>query len=335
MEDTKNSSSSIKESLDVSLFWNILEESTNSSIPIYIKNIFKFSHLDQPVAFKSITEDTLKELETFAQEEMINFLNKDDNLEIFYGQYHEKPEKFRFMIGDKLLIRNLVTFVQSKSETYWKLKESSIRNSSDEKTTKSNTLKKNPTVAHTPDYDVNGERKQVMKLAKAIVVKKCPKKYSKDIKKLLDKIDVEISVSEVYNDTVLPEAFSYKANIQCPLCVSVSKIKKCGSIGEKGCRWVLSNFDRHMKKHENEDNQNMNTPRKSVKIADKLKQFANNSDRDQSLENTMMNSELKMPDEASSPSTSESRPGKSPTNESNTSLVTPNHSQINENSGEA
>lgn len=45
--------------------------------------------------------------------------DKNEDLKKYYGIYHKNPEKFKFVIGDKLLLQQLVEFVKNKPIHYW------------------------------------------------------------------------------------------------------------------------------------------------------------------------------------------------------------------------
>lgn len=96
-------------------FWNLLEKESSINVPSYIKNILRFNNFDNSLSFRHITANTIQELEEFFRDVMKDFLEPETDLQLFYGRYHKCPEKFQFMIGNKHLIGELVTFVKSKS----------------------------------------------------------------------------------------------------------------------------------------------------------------------------------------------------------------------------
>lgn len=257
-------------------FWEILEEEKNVKIPLYIKNIFKLNHLDNPIAFRRITTEALKEIEVFAREQMSIFLDPGENLELFYGQFHTVPEKFCFLLGDKFLLQNLVEFVQSTNDDFWKSKKDSDKNKTNVNAFKLS-FKSNLTqsLSNSPStLDINEERTNLLKLVKSIVEKSFSKVIDSDKKKnIFDKIQVTVSVSEIYEQNNLPDTYTYEAKIKCPLCSNESKLKKCGNADTKGSRWVLSNFRRHLLKHENVCRKNSASEATS-NPAEKLRKFA-------------------------------------------------------------
>lgn len=96
-------------------FWKKIHTELGLGVPNHIKNIMQFNNLDNPFSFRQITDDIISELEVFARTSMIKFLDiSTTDLNNYFGIYHRNPEDFRFVIGDKLLIKLLVQFVQSK-----------------------------------------------------------------------------------------------------------------------------------------------------------------------------------------------------------------------------
>ena len=157
-----------------SSFWNILEEHKGVHIPIYVKNILQLNNLDNPIAFKIITDETLKEIELFSRENITDFLNPDEDMKLFFGPFYKTPEKFSFLIGDKFLIRDLVNFVQSKPEDFFKKENKNLQiNKQNVKISEPNTdgKKSAPSLA---SLDVNEETKCLIKMVKKIIIDVIP-----------------------------------------------------------------------------------------------------------------------------------------------------------------
>jgi len=45
---------------------------------------------------------------------MLSLTDKNKNLKKYYGIYYKNPEKFKFIIGDKLLLQQLIEYVKDK-----------------------------------------------------------------------------------------------------------------------------------------------------------------------------------------------------------------------------
>lgn len=266
-------------------FWETLQEEKNVTIPLYIKNIFKLSHLDNPIAFRSITDEALKEIEIFARENMRIFLDPDDNLELFYGQFHKVPEKFCFLLGDKFLLQNLVKFVQSTTDEFWKPKKNLEKSRVNVNTFKSN-LTQSSTSSPTT-LDINEEKKHLLKLVKSVV-----QNLLSDEKDVLDKIQITVTVSEIYEQDNLPKTFTYEAKIKCPLCSNESKLKKCGDVDSKGSRWVISNFRRHFVKHASRSRQDSVSNVATSTAAKKLRKFAYDKNETAATSNPIPNASV-------------------------------------------
>ena len=239
MDSTPSSSRSIN-------FWNILESKENVVVPIYVKNIFKMANLDNHTAFKCVTEEALKELEIYVRESMKDILDEDENLQDYYGPYYKKPEKFSFAMCDKFVIKKLVLFAQSSGDELWNLKTAPEKTKINEQSTSTTNSKEKSLPNITPKLDITEERKNLLKAVKTAVEKSIlMDAETKEKKNVLDKIEVTISVAEIYESGDLPKSYTYNAKIKCPCCLEVSKFKKCGDVDTKGSRWVISNFKRH------------------------------------------------------------------------------------------
>lgn len=85
----------------------------------------RFNNLDNPISFKKITEPMINELEDFAKNVMQDFIEPNADLKAYFGLFEKKPEKFRFMVGDKQLILTLVEIVKEMSSDIWRLSKPS------------------------------------------------------------------------------------------------------------------------------------------------------------------------------------------------------------------
>lgn len=114
----------MNEVIDVTKFWNAIEAELKHKIYMHIKNIFQFSNLDNPT---SITEAYLykfieppgpgfnfegveAEVNTEAYS---NRIPEGANQADYYGQPLRNFDRgiFKFKIGDKLLINQIVNIV--------------------------------------------------------------------------------------------------------------------------------------------------------------------------------------------------------------------------------
>lgn len=107
-------------------FLKLLEAESLSVIPPYVKNILRLNNFLNPMAFRHISEDTIKDMENFARDDMEFFLKPEDHRENCYHSYHTCPSKFRSVMEDKHLLLELVKIVESKPLEFWKMPESSI-----------------------------------------------------------------------------------------------------------------------------------------------------------------------------------------------------------------
>ncbi|XP_024885627.1 uncharacterized protein LOC112463447 isoform X2 [Temnothorax curvispinosus] len=287
-------------------FWDILETTHGVFIPNYIKNVMHFNNLDNPISFKKITESMISELENFAKNEMQDFIEPNADLKAYFGLFEKRPEKFRFMIGDKQLILALVEIVKKMPPDNWRLSKPSqvfLDEPSLKKAKlavdKSNLQKNVLPLQSDQSSNVNleTERKKVETL-----IKNLNKKYtsnenvSEDIReKLKCSTKVKISVKDSYDENGLSKAFTYSACVTCPLCSILVNFTKVGS------RWIISNFARHIETHKKSAGQkkaalsNVKSIKESFKISSDISNESQHTD-DPTLaviaEGTIVNNEL-------------------------------------------
>ncbi|XP_043476364.1 uncharacterized protein LOC122507622 [Leptopilina heterotoma] len=105
-------------------FWNKIQAELGACVPEYLKNILKYNNFDNPLSFRDITEEIIDDLENFAKTLLIELIEDDVNVDMksYFGIFHKKPNNFRFVIGDKMLIRRMVDFIKSTSLSYWNTK---------------------------------------------------------------------------------------------------------------------------------------------------------------------------------------------------------------------
>ena len=202
------------------LFWEKIEKTLcpNIFIPTYIKNIFKFQGLDNPVTFKSISENVLKEVENFVRSDFYkSLIPSDARKRDYYDMYEKEENKFIFPIGHKLLIFKIKEFICQKKDTFWKSlninKNLGTIQTINEKAMKSVNFK--------------SEAKKIFKLLSK------NKKMSVKLKTMIDCVEVEITLDKD----------SIAANISCSICK-----KKIRCLKKNG-RWDLYNFRRHFMTH--------------------------------------------------------------------------------------
>ncbi|XP_043274622.1 uncharacterized protein [Venturia canescens] len=276
-------------------FWDLLEKESGVNVPAYIKNILKFNNFDNPLSFRHITPETIKELEEFSRHTMKDLLEPETDLYQFYGRFHKDPQKFQFMIGDRHLIEELVIYVKSKTSDFWKLpatekliaqntkKNPGIRSNrvtSDERGLKNSAQLK---ISHRPDINIEEERKKLTKIIISLLrkenVENAVKNENSDpmsMKFPEQNLDITISVVELYNGEDLPQSYTYSAKIKCVICANSVVITKCGHSGDIKARWVVSNYRRHLHTH-SLDTAKTAQKRKSMSILQALQPSAKTS----------------------------------------------------------
>ena len=211
-------------------FWKKLQNGSGSYVPRHIINILKFNCLDTPVSFVNIDEALLVELETFAKNDMKDFIEEENPImKDYYGYYQHKPENFKFVAGEKALLRNLVKYVK-ENPGIW-----SCSDPVDEKI-------KNQQKERTEKIDV----KKAEKVLKTLV--------SKKVQVVLENLKAEAAdlLQNNIDVTVTTNGTQYLAEITCPVCQAAKLkqaiIKMSKSISAK-VPWKVSNFVRHLQRH--------------------------------------------------------------------------------------
>lgn len=223
-------------------FWTKLQNELGIYIPCHMKNILRFSNLDNPISFRGISEDIILELEEFAQTSMFTLIeDKNEDLKKYYGIYHKNPEKFKFVIGDKLLLQQLVEFVKNKPIHYW----GDIRSSSQHNTITSIQHALN----HPFEIDTEAQKKKLQRQI-ATMVKKNSAKFSLEFgesERLSVEKNVVIDVTAKQNKE--NTNVTYEAKITCPICSKVTTFTKIAGKEYSKTRWIISNFTRHVMTH--------------------------------------------------------------------------------------
>lgn len=224
-------------------FWTKLEDELGTFVPHHVKNILKFNNLDNPVSFRGMTDEIIGELEKFAKTAMLPLIEEDgQDLKEYYGIFYRKPENFQFVIGDKILIKQLVDFVKSKPLDYW----GRIRTSKQHNMTSGS----NPSTNRPFDIDTQAEKRKLQRQMKTMFSKNCTE-LSEPMRVKLEKellIDVMAKQNFENNTTI------YEATIACPLCSNVISFTKVSETGKSKTRWITSNFKRHVMTHSGDVN---------------------------------------------------------------------------------
>ena len=236
-------------------FWTKLQNELGMCVPPHIKNILKFHNLDNPVSFRGISEEIISELETFTRTAMLSLIEDEGrDLKDYYGIFHKNPENFKFVVGDKLLLKLLVDFVRSKPFNYWGVDPSTLiqnqMSSADKQSTND-----------ISDIDTETEKKKLQRLLKPMLTKNWAQ-LSEQMQHAFESglaIDVKGRKNLETND------ISYEATITCSICSTVIRFTKISGIGRTRTRWIISNFKRHIKKHFVENINRTNVPEKNMK----------------------------------------------------------------------
>lgn len=127
-----------------------------------------------------------------------------------------------------------------------------------------------------PDMNIEKERTEVMKLIISLLKKEnLENSDPKNTNSSESNLYIAVSVVEVYQDEDLPQSYTYTAKIQCVVCSNFITITKCSHIRDKGAKWVVSNYRRHLQTHSYDKIVRKNLQkRKSMSILQKLQSSA-------------------------------------------------------------
>lgn len=224
-------------------FWSLLERENGVKLPLYLKNILSFNHYDNALSFGQLDEQAIGDLEKFAAQEMTEYLDENADLKSFYGNYFRNPQKFKFMLGDRHLLRRLVEFVRQKDSDFWIKKESP---STEPKSF--NTSLKSSSGKMRVEGDLTSAEKEVREIYTKIIERLITQGETSSIKKSgtvkesfsVDDLNLKVSVKEIYNVGELPSSFTYTSKIECYICREVKTTTKVPATDKQPSRWILS-----------------------------------------------------------------------------------------------
>lgn len=100
-------------------FWSkILSglKSERNEIPKYIKNILELNGLDSMDTLSQIDDTVILELEVFVQTTMSSIIGEINDSRDFYHIFGKCPDKFKFVLGHKILLKNMGAFAKKYIE---------------------------------------------------------------------------------------------------------------------------------------------------------------------------------------------------------------------------
>lgn len=278
MTDSEDKSKTNMTIDDSNFFWQKIENEVRVKLPIYFKNICKLNNLDNPVAFVCIDDSTIDHLELFARESMGVMLNVDDDYRDYYGNFSKAPEKFRFVIGDRHLIKKSVESVVKKDQKFWE--ESSVLTSvPDYRGRKVNSPDKlaKDSSQNSSDTNINSECKLVKRIFKDILVSldNKPKKLNepkdkndqgnadpekenennefehdnmtnKNSSVSVEGMNIQVSRKEIYDVNGQSRSHTYQVTYNCYYCKKKFSSSKIFDKNTKNYRWILTNYSKHI-----------------------------------------------------------------------------------------
>lgn len=104
-------------------FWKIIEDELSIQIPNHLKNALNLCGFGNPISFKLLTNSALDSVEKFVRQKLPDNIvkNKKCELENYFGElYARDPTSFEFQLGERILIEQLVNFVEKKDLAHFK-----------------------------------------------------------------------------------------------------------------------------------------------------------------------------------------------------------------------
>lgn len=92
-------------------FWEVLEDLMSLEIPLHVKNILTLYGLDNAPAMRNINDELIKQIEKFVHEDMLRRIPTDANLKDYFGGYENEIDKFKFVGGHIILLKEIVIFI--------------------------------------------------------------------------------------------------------------------------------------------------------------------------------------------------------------------------------
>lgn len=108
-------------------FWNKIEKELNVPIyimrpPNHIKFVFKLQGLDFPATLETVTSSIIPDLETFVgSEDYFNAIPSGSDLRDYFGLFFENRKSFKFLLGEKNLLKIILDSQIFKQSSFWQI----------------------------------------------------------------------------------------------------------------------------------------------------------------------------------------------------------------------
>ncbi|KAG4076937.1 hypothetical protein HA402_015924 [Bradysia odoriphaga] len=88
-------------------FWNLVEAQVRFTIPTYVKNLLRLRGYDNALSVKTLTDEDLKSLETFARTKMWMYIPPGANDKDYYHIFSSDPESFEILPGHVKMLKEI------------------------------------------------------------------------------------------------------------------------------------------------------------------------------------------------------------------------------------
>ena len=208
-----------------SLLWETFESGPNAVVlPASMKKVLTLMGYANVGALSRFSKDEFSEIEQFMRSDLIDLIEEKD-VEMYYGIFKTKPEKYRLLGGTKLALLALAEKAQTLAKNP-PLKKAPLKTSA---TSQSLCL---PTSHLAPQQQEVHEAEHL-----STIIWKWVQDSSLDVPDEEDKTMLSVSVTT--------DSFgNFKAILKCPKCEG--KTLNCSKIKNK---WNTSAIYKHLKKH--------------------------------------------------------------------------------------
>lgn len=218
--------------------WLRAESGVNIRVPDVIKNMLNINGYENRLLISQIDDCVISSIEEFARNDLPHIISKDE-FKKYYGIFSDKPDKFRFVIGHRQIIKIIAEFFQKElNETNYDGVGKNITKKSSSASSQQ-TQKLSCDVSCDESVDLQEERQKLFHTMKSWARLKVDAEKWCSFENNFQNIGMEIKLVKGYpNDQLY-------CTITC-FCGSKYKLPKLSKRNSQYARWITSNFYTHL-----------------------------------------------------------------------------------------
>lgn len=261
-----------------------MEDKYTESIPVELKNLLEIAGYTTKDALMNINETDIQEIETFAQNDLHNIIEKEQ-FEKYYGVYKNAPTKFKILPGHKKILKNLsvklkIDMKQQKCSTEKNPNSNLI-------SAPQNSNSKFPSrEADRSEIDLHEESKTL----KGDILKKIKSSLEDHAFEKSQRESITERMQQITVDVKLNRSNEMYGIATCIFCSKDIKIFYEKTKSSYSHRWLRGNFYRHIEGHLNAYKKNKTMP-ESGPAKKKVKTLLNFFPKSQGMSETDSTSE--------------------------------------------